>query len=296
MGRLGLIVVFLVSLSSKPLSAQVIECPGFLPSSSIDKTRMAIQANQLLRRFIAILDLQDVEAIDENTIMALHAEHPEQLAIKLSYLALQCQIVVLDSKIVRADRRQAVRRVFLDYVLMPPGAKIDSLADYVNKIAAMDHDRALTPSVKAIEESLGLVPRRQWQKRWFPDDNAQESDRGQWSVIVSSPRYEDEGWAELRRHQVSWPDAYFELDGPFDLESPFYAVVAGRYLSLDHADDLLGIIRAKGMAEDAFRWKAPNKAERSSRATTVSAAKAYPFRPTPPRPTTNGQASPSLSQ
>lgn len=300
MGRFGVLVFLLACLCSTRLSAQVIECPGFLPSSSVDKTRITTLARQLLSRFIAILDLQGLKAIDEKNIMAMHDDHPEQLAIKLSYLALQCQIVVLDSKMARAERRQAVRRVFLDYALMPPNTETENLADYVNEIATMDHDGALTPLIAAIEKALRQAPRRQWQQRWFPDDNASSSDRSsdidQWSVIVSSPRYEDEGWTELRRHQLSWPDVYFELDGPFDLDSPFYAVVAGRALSPTVADDLLDMIKAKGMAEDAFRWRAPQNVEQAPSSTTVIDPKLDLIKPKPVRPAPNEFNGSKLSQ
>jgi hypothetical protein len=296
MGRIGVILLLLVCLCSTGLSAQVIECPGFLPSSKLDEARMATRAKQLLERFIAILDLQDVDAVDQSTILAMHKNQPEQLVIKLSYLALQCQIVVMDSKITREERRKAVRRVFLDYVLAPPNTDIESLADYVNEIAAMDHDSALTPSVTSIEQALRQAPRRQWQERWFPRDDARASDLGQWSVIVSSPRYEDEGWAELRRHQLSWPEVYFELDSPYDLESPFYAVIAGRALSLDMADALLDTIKAKGMAEDAFRWRVPNRTKRGPLPRNASAPKVRPFMPTPPRPALNDPERSSRSQ
>ncbi|MGI9491741.1 MAG: hypothetical protein ACR2QF_04990 [Geminicoccaceae bacterium] len=250
----------------------------------------------MLERFIAILDLQGVEEVDENAIMAMNEDHPEQLVIKLSYLALQCQIVVMDSKITREERRRAVRRVFLDYVLEPPNADIESLADYVNEIAAMDHDSALTPSITSIEEALRQAPRREWQEKWFPGNDAPSSDADQWSVIVSSPRYEDEGWAELRRHQLAWPEVYFELYGPYDLEGPFYSVVAGRDMPLERAEALLASIKAKGMAEDAFRWKASNGTEQVPQARNASAPKVRPFKPTPPRPVLNGPEGSSLSQ
>ncbi len=296
MSRVGVTILLLICLCSTRLTAQVIECPGFLPSSNVDKTRMTILAKQLLERFIAILDLQNVEPVDENAILALHENHPQQLAIKLSYLALQCQIVVLDSKIESGKRREAVRRVFLDYALTPPDTDVESLADYVNDIAAMNHDGASTPSATAIEEALSQAPRRQWQQRWFPSDDNAQPDFDQWSVIVSSPRYEDEGWAELRRHQLRWPEVYFELDGPFDLESPFYAVVAGRGLPPEIADDLLDIVKDKGMANDAFRWKAPNDPDQSPQARNASAPKPDLIRPTPPRPTLSDLENSSLSQ
>lgn len=295
MGRLAVLIVFLACLRAPGLSAQVIECPGLLPSSDIGKTRVTTLAKQLFSRFVAILDLQDVEAVDEGTVIAMYSDHPEQIAIKLSYLALQCQIVVLDSRMTRPERRKAVRRVFLDYVLMPPNTEAESLADYINDIATMNHDSALSPSIAAVELALTQVPRRQWQERWFPSDTASTADlsgnTNRWSVIISSPRYEDEGWAELKRHQQRWPDVYFELDGPYDLESPFFAVVAGRTLPAASADELLELIRSMGMAKDAFRWKVPGNAEQASSPKKKIDFKLDQIQPTPPRPTTlDGQA------
>lgn len=315
MGRLGVLVLVLSSLYSGRLPAQVVECPGFLPSSNVDKTAQRALAKELLGRFVAVLDLQGQEAIDENTIMAMYADHPEQLAIKLSYLSLQCQMVVFDAEITNAERRKAVRRVFLDYALMPPDTEVDNMTAYVNQITTQGQYQALEPLIATIEEALDQAPRRQWQKRWFPAQQPPSTNRsqdgGQWSVIVSSPRYEDEGWAELRRHQQSWPDVYFELDGPFDLDSPFYAVVAGRDLSAATAGDLLDKIKAKGVATDAFRWKAPGddealRSSTSGSSTSGSSTSRSPtpaidleidmIKPTPPRPPLMGLDGTALSQ
>lgn len=291
MVRLGVLGLFLACLLPGGVKAQVVECPGFLPSARLDEARQTALTRKQLRRFIALLDLHDIEAIDENTIMAMYADHPEQLAIKLSYLSLQCQMVVLDSAMTARDRQKAVRSVFLDYALMPPQKDIDDLTAYVNQITSNAQYQALEPLVASIEQALERSQRRQWQQRWFPKDGATSGPHDpaskRWSVIVSSPRYEDEGWAELIRHQRDWPDAYFELDGPFDLESPFYAVVAGRGLPADVADELLQVIRTKGMAKDAYRWKAPFGKDAATSAEPETEPRIEFFRPTPPRPLTN---------
>ena len=67
------------------------------------------------------------------------------------------------------------------------------------------------------------------------------------------------GGASSASIELAW--VYFELDGPFDLESPFFAIVVGRDLPASQAGELLDLIKAKGMAKDAFRWKAPDLAE-----------------------------------
>ncbi|MGH1480249.1 MAG: hypothetical protein ACRBM6_16255 [Geminicoccales bacterium] len=250
---------------------------------------------KLLGRFIAVLDLHELEALDEETIIATYAEHPEQLAIKLSYLTLQCQMVVLDATMNAKDRRAAVRRVFLDYVLMPPDPAIDDLTIYVNQITLREQYQALKPIIESIEETLDQAPRRQWQDRWFSADSSVEN-ANLWSVIIASPRYEDDGWAELRRHQRDWPEAYFELDGPFDLESPFYAVVAGRNLSPSVADELIALIKADGMASDAFRWKVPEESDGLTSSNTAADPSNDLIRPTPPRPALDSLRDALLSQ
>lgn len=300
MGRFGVIVLIFVCFGFGRLSAQVVECPGFLPISYVDRGQKVKLMERLLGRFIAILDLHGLEAIDEKTILAMYDDHPEQLLIKLSYLTLQCQMVVLNSEMASTERRRAVRRVFLDYVLTPANTDIEDLTAYVNEIAAKEHDSALKPSIAAIESVLDQEPRRQWQQRWFQTDTPSTPDRSRdnndWSVIASSPRYEDEGWAELRRHQLRWPDVYFELDGPFDLDSPFYAVVAGRGLSANLADSLLDLIKARGMAKDAFRWRAPRSDGQSPPPNRATDQGPEIIKPTPSRPTLNGLDSTPLSQ
>lgn len=295
MGRIGPLVLVLSCLYAGSLSAQVVECPGFLPSSSIDATKQKALTRKLLGRFIAVLDLHGLEALDEETIIATYAEHPEQLAIKLSYLTLQCQMVMLDATMNAKDRRAAVRRVFLDYALMPPDPAIDDLTTYINQITSREQYQALKPIIESIEETLDQAPRRQWQDRWFSADSSVEN-VNLWSVIIASPRYEDDGWAELRRHQRDWPEAYFELDGPFDLESPFYAVVAGRNLSPSVADELIALIKADGMANDAFRWKVPEEGDGLTSSNTAADASNDLIRPTPPRPALDSLRDALLSQ
>ena len=115
LGRLGVLLLIILSVGTSPLSAQVVECPGFLPSSHVVDDKKLAMARRLLGRFISVLDLHGIDAINERLIMTMYNDHPEQLAIKLSYLGLQCQMVVLESEMTRPKRQEAVRRVFLDY-------------------------------------------------------------------------------------------------------------------------------------------------------------------------------------
>lgn len=300
MGRLGMVLLVFLCFGTGQILAQVVECPGFLPTSNVEKTHQRALAKRLLSRFISVLDLQDIEAVDERLILENYRGYPEQLAIKLSYLSLQCQMVVLEANMSRIERKEAVRRVFLNYILASPDSDAKNLATYVDTIAAGYNRSSLGPVISAIEQTLSQSPKRAWQRRWFNAQSATKPDRStgadRWSVIVSSPRYEDEGWEELRRHQRDWPDVYFELDGPFDLVSPFYAVVAGRNLSAEVADDLLNVIKAKGMARDAFRWKAPEKSVEPTAPEAFIDSNPNHFRPTPPRPPLNGIGDLLLSQ
>ena len=254
-------------ISALTVSAQVIECPGALPAAHLDKQQTTEVAARLLGRFSAALNLHGLDAIDELAIVEGYRDHPEQLLTKLTYLTLQCQMVLLDKTMPANARQQAVRRVFLDYVLRPADPSAISLADYVNAVAANgktpSEEAEIDAEIARVEMALAQSARGQWRERWFLDP-PMPKDRAaprRWSVIIASPRYEDDGWRVLRDHQARWPDIHFELDGPFDLESPHYAVVVGRGLGQNTASQLLERIKAKGLPEDSYIWRAPAASE-----------------------------------
>lgn len=250
-------------IMSAVASAQVIECPGALPAAHLDRDQTVKVAERLLGRFTAALGLHGLDMIDEQAIVDGYRSRPEQLLVKLTYLTLQCQMVLLDKTMNAEVRRQAVRRVFLDYALRPADPSATSLADYVNDVASNGRPSAeqagIDDDIAVIEDALSQSARRRWAERWFIDPPAQNDGTPprRWSVIIASPRYEDDGWQALRSYQASWPDVHFELDGPFDFESPHYAIVAGRGLGQNTADQLLQRIKAKGLPEDAYIWRAP---------------------------------------
>ncbi|MEM7043858.1 MAG: hypothetical protein AAF543_13695 [Pseudomonadota bacterium] len=254
-------------IATAPATAQVIECPGALPAAHLEKEQTIKVAERLLGRFSAALGLHGLKAIDEIAIVEVYWDQPEQLLTKLTYLTLQCQMVLLDSSMTADARRQAVRRVFLDYVLKPADPSAASLAAYVNSVAtngkALAGQEGIDAEIERIEADLAQSARWQWAERWFIDLLPREDGKPhrRWSVIIASPRYEDEGWTALRDYQTRWPDVHFELDGPFDLESPHYAVVVGRGLGQNTADQLLERVKAKGLPADAYIWRAPAKEE-----------------------------------
>lgn len=267
MSRFRALACFGFLVAAPAVSAQVIECPGTLPAAHLKKPQTTVVAERLLGRFSAALGLHGLGAIDEATILDGYRDHPEQLLTKLTYLTLQCQMVLLDSTMTADARKQAVRRVFLDYVLRPADPTAVSLAAYVNGVAtngkASEEQAGIDADIERIEGDLAQSARRQWAERWFIDPRPGKDGKPQrrWSVIIASPRYEDDGWSTLRDYQTRWPEVHFELDGPFDLQSPHYAVVVGRGLGKNTANQLLGRVKAKGLPEDAYVWRAPADAE-----------------------------------
>lgn len=263
MSRFRAFVCLCFLVVSPTAHAQVIECPGALPAARLDKEQTVRVAERMLGRFTAALSLHGLDAIDEAAIRDRYRDHPEQLLTKLAYLTLQCQMMLLDSTMTADARRQAVRRVFLDYVLGPADPSAPSLAAYVNDVATSGRtspDRAeIDAEIERIETALAQSARGQWRERWFLDPPASKDGKPprRWSVIIASPRYEDDGWQTLRDHQARWPDVHFELDGPFDLESPHYAIVVGRSLGENTASQLLGRVKAKGLPKDSYIWRAP---------------------------------------
>ena len=252
----------LVLLVAQETSAQVIECPGALPAAQLEREQTLIVAERLFGRFSATLGLHGLDGFDERAIIDRYRPHPEQLLIKLTYLTLQCQLVLLDQTMVTAERQQAVRRAFLNYVLGAADPDAASLAAYVNAAATDGKPvdaHGISAEIGRIEDSLLRSPRRQWAERWFLELPPQKNGTKPrpWSVIVASPRFEDDGWQTLRDYQALHPDIHFELDGPFDLESPHYAIVVGRGLDQGPANQLLEQVKAKGLPIDAYIWRAP---------------------------------------
>ena len=263
MGWLRAFATLCTLLLSPIASAQVIECPGALPAAHLEREQTLKVAERLLGRFTAALGLHGLDIVDEKAIVDGYRNQPEQLLIKLSYLTLQCQMVLLDRTMAVDLRQQAVRRVFFDYALRPADPAAASLASYVNGVASNGRpstgQAGVDDDIARIEEALSQSARRQWAERWFiaPLEGKDGAPTRRWSVIIASPRYEDDGWQTLRRYQARWPDIHFELDGPFDLESPHYAIVAGRGLGQNTANQLLERVKAKGLPEDAYIWRAP---------------------------------------
>lgn len=264
------LTIVALTLPLSATSAQVIECPGTLPAADLSQEQTTEVAGKLLGRFAAALNLHGLEALDEQSILDGYHDHPEQLLTKLTYLTLQCQMVLLDGTMTTTARAQAVRRVFLDYVLHPADPSAGSLAAYVNTVATDGRagvDQAgIDGEIQRIETLISQSARHQWGEQWFldPQPEADGSLPRRWSVIIASPRYEDDGWRALRGYQTRWPDVQFELDGPFDLESPHYAIVVGRGLAEGTASQLLQRIKEKGLPEDSYIWRAPTPSDDSS--------------------------------
>lgn len=269
MWRYWAILIFCLSFNSST-SAQVIECPGALPGANLEKGQTLQMAERLLGRFTAALGLHGLNAVDEPAIVERYQGSPEQLLTKLTYLTLQCQMVLLDSAMSKEERRQAVRRVFLDYVLQGPDAAVQNLAAYVNKVATngrVDEAGDLEFETARIEQTLLQSARHQWAEMWFhetPTKRVIGNRPARYAVIIASPRFEDDGWQTLRRYQASHPDVHFELDGPFDLDSPHYAILAGRGLDQEKASQLLARVKKKGLPDDAYIWRAPADGNGSS--------------------------------
>jgi len=262
MGQLRPLALLSVFIAIPEASAQVIECPGALPAAHLEKAQTAEVAERLLGRFSATLNLHGLDAFDERAILDRYRRHPEQLLIKLTYLTLQCQMVLLDKTMAAAERKRAVRRAFLNYVLGPTDPSAASLAAYVNDVATngkASDASDIQAEIGDIENALTQSVRQEWAERWFLDPPPRQDDQQPryWSVIIASPRFEDDGWQTLRRYQASHPDIHLELDGPFNLKSPHYAIVAGRGLGQGTASQLLEQVKKLGLPEDAYIWRAP---------------------------------------
>lgn len=254
------LLFFLITFTKA--SAQVIECPGALPAADLAKEQTVKVAERLLGRFTVALNLHGLDAINEQAILADHQDYPEQLLIKLTYLTLQCQMALLDKAMTASQRKLAVRGAFLNYVFAPTDPSATSLAAYIDDVASngLTYDTKRTQTkIGTIEEALASSGRQDWAERWFLDPPPQADGNAPRlrSVIIASPRFESDGWQTLRRYQENYPEIHFELDGPYDLESPHFAIVAGRSLGQGAANQLLEQVKARGLPADSYIWRPP---------------------------------------
>jgi hypothetical protein len=269
MGRGWVFAVIVLMLSASNLSAQIIVCPGTLPVSEIQKETTAVSAERLLKRFMAAFGLHALSkpgrkehVIEEKDVIERYKDHPDQLLTKLNYLAVQCQMLLIERPDLRRTvQQEAIRRTFLDYILSKPDPDATSLTKVIDdataKARADEVDPLIRGDMEEIENALAKSDRRKWKQRWFPE-SPPDTERGpdqQRSVITASPCYEDEGWRMLRAHQACWPDAHFELHGPIDPQNPYYAIVAGYGLTKENAEDLLNRAKDAKMPQDAFAWQ-----------------------------------------
>ena len=262
MGRRWGLAVIVLMLSASNLSAQSIVCPGTLPVSEIQKETTAVSAERLLKRFMAAFGLHALSEspLAESDVIERYKDHPDQLLTKLNYLAVQCQMLLIERpELDRAVQQEAIRRTFLDYILSKPDPDATSLTKVIDdataKARADEVDPLIRGDMEEIENALAKSDRLLiWQKEWFrPADSSVKNDENQqWSVITASPCYEDEGWRMLRAHQACWPNVHFELHGPINPLNPYYAIVAGRGLTETKADKLVEEVLKKEMPQDSF--------------------------------------------
>jgi len=260
MRRVGISVVIAWFFSIPTLSAQVIECPGTLPSVGLEKEKVMPAAERMLQRFMAAFSLYGlkVNAIDEATIVGRYKDHPEQLLTKLTYLSLQCHIWLLQTPDKNKQAmRDLTRKVFFDYVLRAPDPASTDLTPYINDAATRakegPRDTTVDLAIAGVEAEFSKLPWHEWRKKWYPNEGDQRPEAtGRSAVIAASPCYENEGWAMLRSFQELWPKIYFELHVPLDNDSPFYSIVAGRGLTTKTANDLLKMIQDMGLPKDSY--------------------------------------------
>lgn len=233
--------------------AQVLLCPTTAPSD-IDAADIAAEAERLLQRLTIALDLHGHRGIDEQAIMATHAETPSAFLAKLNNVASRCAQATGDLEGFY-EALPDIRKVFLEATDM-------SKAIDINYAVENDQDGAGHSSepdeAQRIEESIDLSIRELWRRLWFrSDEGGGESDNGRWAVIVASPSDADKGWDTLGNHQRQWKDAYFQLHEPYYDSNPHYAIVIGRRLPRDQAERLRDYAIELGMAEDSYLWELP---------------------------------------
>jgi len=234
-------------------SAQVLLCPEVSQTDIADADSSA-EAERLLKRLTIALDLHGHRGVSEGEIMQVHAETPSALLAKLTNVANDCIKASGDSEGFYAALPD-LRKAFLDATDM-----ID-VVDIVDEGVKQQEVRAAAREWTNVEQSIDLSVRELWRKLWFrpADGGAKGDDR--WAVIVASPADADRGWDELGEHQRRWKDAYFQLHVPYYESNPHHAIVVGRRLPNEQAEQLRDYVIELGMADDAYLWSLPDDNE-----------------------------------
>ena len=240
-------------------SAQVLFCPEAPPADIADTDRSA-EAERLLKRLTIALDLHGHRGISEGEIMQAHAETPSALLDKLSNVADDCIKASGDPDVFHAALPD-LREAFLVATDMTETVDIADEAEQPQiKEAARD-----------VEESIDLSVRELWRKLWFRpvEGGVQGGDR--WAVIVASPSDADSGWDDLGEHQRQWKDTYFQLHIPYYETNPHHAIVVGRRLPREQAEQLRDYVIELGMAADSYLWPLPIDAVNEPEEASVAA-------------------------
>jgi len=227
-------------------SAQVLFCPEAPPADIADTDRSA-EAERLLKRLTIALDLHGHRGISEGEIMQTHAETPSALLDKLTNVANDCIKASGDPEAFHAVLPE-LRKAFL--VATDMAETID--------IAVEEADQPeIKEAARDVEQSIDLSVRELWRKLWFRSVESGVQGDERWAVIVASPSDADSGWDDLGEHQREWKDAYFQLHIPYYEANPHHAIVVGRRLPREQAEQLREYVIELGMATDSYLWPLP---------------------------------------
>ena len=233
--------VFVIwSLCPQAAVAEVVECPGLLPTPEATPQHTDVAAKALLGSFVGALDLRGRRAFDEAELASRYAHNPGELLSKLQDLDLECLELLRNDQLSVDERRQTMRRRFLEVVLTTSDGS----------------DAEAQQAIQDIEGEISLSVKKLSRELWFQETKEPLDDTNRWAVIVASPTAA-RAWEELREHQERWPQMHFQLHVPYDEGNPYYAIVVGRRLSKTNAEKLVAIVQQAGLASDSYKWPLP---------------------------------------
>lgn len=227
-------------------SAQVLFCPEVPPADIADTDRSA-EAERLLKRLTIALDLHGHRGISEGDIMQTHAETPSALLDKLTNVADDCTKASRDPEDFHAALPE-LRKAFL---------VATDMAETIDVTVEESEQPEIKEAARDVEQSIDLSVRELWRKLWFRSVDGGVQGEERWAVIVASPSDADSGWDDLGEHQRQWKDAYFQLHVPYYDANPHHAIVVGRRLPREQAEQLREYVIELGMATDSYLWPLP---------------------------------------
>jgi hypothetical protein len=185
--------------------------------------------------------------------------NPDTLLPRITVFVLECKLVLQDTTLSPAQKRDEILRIYNIVFLQRNGLERHGTwgryAALVSAVPVTVSDvqggRLAVSQRPTIEEQIRA--KEAWRATWFHealDGPPPANSAGNYHVIVASPCGEEAAQQAVNSYSTKYPDIYFELWRT--VGKCYFAVTAGTGLKQDEARKLLAIVKQRGM--DGYLW------------------------------------------